>query len=209
MTEERVRELLDDAARTYRVPPEPDLEAMWSAIERDAFDIDLRSKNPRKPSWRVFSLGLAAALVMGVALGQSSLFKRAASEGGNMAAASNDTPNSNAPDAYTRTATELLGKTAVLLTTLPSEGEAPRADERFTTQALELLTTTRLLLDSPAASDPRFADLLEDLELVLAQIASLRSGRNRQEIELITDALQERDVVPRIQSAVARLASGD
>ena len=73
----------------------------------------------------------------------------------------------------------------------------------------ELLTSTRLLIDSPAASDPRFKDLLEDLELVLAQIAMLQSGRTRQEIDLITDALEERDVVPRIRSAAARLARGD
>ena len=53
------------------------------------------------------------------------------------------------------------------------------------------------------------AILLEDLELVLAQIAMLQSGRTRQEIDLITDALEERDVVPRIQSAVARLARGE
>jgi len=81
--------------------------------------------------------------------------------------------------------------------------------ERFATQATELLTSTRLLLDSPAASDVRFKDLLEDLELVLAQIAMLQSGRTRQEIDLITDALEERDVVPRIRSAVARLSRGD
>jgi len=37
----------------------------------------------------------------------------------------------------------------------------------------------------------------------------LQTGRTRQEIDLITDALEERDVVPRIRSAVARLAAGD
>lgn len=72
-----------------------------------------------------------------------------------------------------------------------------------------MLTSTRLLLDSPAASDARFKSLLEDLELVLAQIAMLQSGRTQEDIDFITDALEERDVVPRIRSAAARLASGD
>ena len=110
---------------------------------------------------------------------------------------------------YDRAATELLGKTAVLLTTLPMEAQTVQGNIRFSSQALELLTTTRLLLDSPAATDGRFRELLEDLELVLAQVASLRPARAQGEIELITDALEERDMVPRIRSAVARLSSGD
>jgi hypothetical protein len=113
-----------------------------------------------------------------------------------------------AGNAYDRVASELLGRTVVLLTSLPAEARTAGA-EQFSTRATELLTSTRLLLDSPAASDARFKDLLEDLELVLAQIAMLQSGRTRQEIDLITDALEERDVMPRIQSAVARLARGD
>jgi hypothetical protein len=121
------------------------------------------------------------------------------------AATESATPASNA---YDKVASELLGRTVVLLTSLPAEARNS-SGERFSNQATELLTSTRLLLDSPAASDARFKDLLEDLELVLAQIAMLQTGRTRQEIDLITDALEERDVVPRIQSAVARLARGD
>ena len=44
--------------------------------------------------------------------------------------------------------------------------------------------------------------LLDDLELVLAQVVRLSSTRPRQELELITDALEERDVLPRLQNAV-------
>ena len=43
----------------------------------------------------------------------------------------------------------------------------------MTTAARSLLGTNRLLLDSPVATDPRMRQLLEDLELVLAQIAQL------------------------------------
>jgi hypothetical protein len=206
MTEERLNELMDDARRTWPLPPEPDYQAMWGRIEREAFS-GIRPEKTRTPSWRTFSLGLAATLVIGVSLGRLSKNETAAPAGAAVAEAATEsaTPASNA---YDKVASELLGRTVVLLTSLPAEARNS-SGERFSNQATELLTSTRLLLDSPAASDARFKDLLEDLELVLAQIAMLQSGRTRQEIDLITDALEERDVVPRIQSAVARLARGD
>jgi hypothetical protein len=207
MTEERLNELLDDARRTWPLPPEPDYTAMWGRIEREAFS-GIRPEAARTPSWRTFSLGLAATLVIGVSLGRLSARDSAAPAGAAVAEAATEsaTPESNA---YDKVASELLGRTVVLLTSLPAEARNVGAGEHFSNQAIELLTSTRLLIDSPAASDARFKDLLEDLELVLAQIAMLQSGRTRQEIDLITDALEERDVMPRIQSAVARLARGD
>ena len=37
MTEERLNELLDDARRTWPLPPEPDYQAMCVLIERESF----------------------------------------------------------------------------------------------------------------------------------------------------------------------------
>ena len=205
MTEERLNELLDDARRTWPLPPEPDYQAMWGRIEREAF-AGVREVQ-RTPSWRVFSIGIAATLMIGVALGRVSMKQAPATDVvPTLAAVSTDTGSTRSSE-YDRVASELLGRTAVLLTSLPDESRL--GAERFSNSATELLTSTRLLLDSPAASDVRFKDLLEDLELVLAQIAMLQSGRTRQEIDLITDALEEREVVPRIRSAVARLSRGD
>ena len=207
MREDRLDELLDDARRTWPMPPEPDYQAMWGRIEREAFS-GVRAKESRTPSWRVFSIGIAATLMVGVGLGRLSMKQAAPSESvPTLAAVTPDTTPTRASE-YDRAASELLGRTVVLLTSLPDEARSAGA-ERFSNNAIELLTSTRLLLDSPAASDARFKDLLEDLELVLAQIAMLQSGRTRQEIDLITDALEEREVVPRIRSAVARLSRGD
>jgi hypothetical protein len=207
MTEERLNDLLDDARRTWPLPPEPDYQAMWGRIEREAF-AGIRPAS-RAPSWRTFSLGLAATLVVGIGLGRLSMKESAAPADPVVVQAPATESAIPASNAYDRVAQELLGRTVVLLTSLPAEARNVGAGERFANQATELLTSTRLLIDSPAASDARFKDLLEDLELVLAQIAMLQSGRTRQEIDLITDALEERDVVPRLQSAVARLARGD
>lgn len=210
MHDDRLNELLDDARRTWPLPPEPDYEAMWGRIERATFS----GVRPRTgtPSWRVYSAGLAATLVIGVAIGRLSMRPEGAptaplaqAGSGPPAAAESAAPYGNA---YDKVAAELLGRTVVLLASLPAEARNS-SGERFSNQATELLTSTRLLLDSPAASDARFKDLLEDLELVLAQIAMLQSGRTRQELDLITDALEERDVVPRLRSAVARLSADD
>lgn len=206
MTEDRLNELLDDARRTWPLPPEPDYQAMWARIEREAFS-GIR-RDTRTPSWRTFSLGLAATLVIGIGVGRLSTWDAAAPATGLAVAGVSTESAAPGSNAYDKVAQELLGRTVVLLTALPAEAQNS-SGERFSNQATELLTSTRLLLDSPAASDARFKDLLEDLELVLAQIAMLQSGRTRQEIDLITDALEERDVVPRIRSAVARLSADD
>jgi hypothetical protein len=207
MTDERLDELLADAARTYRVPPEPDLDGIWRDVEREAFGDPARRRRAwwRTPSWPALAMAAAASLTLGIGLGRMSTPPVA---GAPVVAASAAAPSAELPAGYDRTATELLGKTVILLAALPAE-RGRDASVRFSSQASEMLSTTRLLLDSPAASDPRFKELLQDLELVLAQIARLNGGRGREEMELIKDAVEERDVVPRIHSAVARLSLGD
>ena len=58
------------------------------------------------------------------------------------------------------------------------------------------------MLDSPAANDPRLKGLLDDLELVLAQIAQLRSSRDREDVQLIQQGLEQRSVLLRLRSAI-------
>jgi hypothetical protein len=76
--------------------------------------------------------------------------------------------------------------------------------------ARDVLTSTRLLLDSPAAKDPQFRALFTDLELVLAQIVQL-SGAPLQagERELIERAMRDRDLLPRLRSALPAGATAD
>jgi hypothetical protein len=52
--------------------------------------------------------------------------------------------------------------------------------------------------------------LLEDLELVLAQVVRLQNGQNgqdRTELDLINRALEQRDVIPRLRTAVADISA--
>lgn len=113
---------------------------------------------------------------------------------------------------YELTANRYLGRTAALLAVLPGaaaidkRGVGAQVNAHFAEQATELLSTTRLLLDSPAVEDPALQKLLPDLELVLAQVASLSSVRTPEELKLITDAVKQHDVLPRLQQAVLRTA---
>jgi hypothetical protein len=69
--------------------------------------------------------------------------------------------------------------------------------------ARDLLTDTRLLLSSPAAEDAATRRLLEDLELVLSQIATIPSARAEEEVELIQDGINQSDVLLRLRAATA------
>jgi hypothetical protein len=69
--------------------------------------------------------------------------------------------------------------------------------------ARDVLSSTRLLIDSPAARDPQLGALLTDLELVLAQIVQLSEAPLQAgERELIERAMRDRDLLPRLRSAV-------
>jgi hypothetical protein len=68
--------------------------------------------------------------------------------------------------------------------------------------ARQLLATNRLLLDSPAAVEPATRLLLEDLELVLAEIAQLSPRSREQDLQLIRDGMERGNVMPRLRTAV-------
>ena len=111
-----------------------------------------------------------------------------------------------ASDADHRAMGELLGRTAVLLAALPHDSTAAPVDHEITTEGARLLTTTRLLLDSRTGTDPRLRTLLQDLELVLAQVARLQPRGPRVEMQFIQTTLDEHDLVPRLRSAAADLS---
>jgi hypothetical protein len=206
LTENRLDELLADARTSWRVPPSGPDAGVWDAIDDAHFGA--RASRRRAPGWRVWITGVAAALALGVGVGRWSAVNQAPDA--NLAAAPNAVVNdAGAPGPFSQATTEYLGETAALLAALPRNDAAGNSDARFALQAGELLTTTRLLLDSPSAQDPRLQSLLEDLELVLAQIARLPARRGGEELDLIREALEQRDVVPRLRLAAAAFSAGD
>lgn len=109
-----------------------------------------------------------------------------------------------APDAFDVVAARHLSRSEVFLTLFRDalRGKEPAAELSPAT-ARQLLVRNRLLLDSPAAQDPRMRRLLEDLELVLAQIAQLPAEERAEDTELITDGLEAGDVLTRLRSATS------
>jgi len=89
-----------------------------------------------------------------------------------------------------------------LLTSFNLESRDQRTDSRLAGWAKGLLSNTRLLLDSPAGDDPRRAKLLEDLELVLAQIVQLSPNAPAQERDLIDGSIRNGAVMTRLRTAI-------
>lgn len=223
MTDDDMDERTREALRGYRVPPEPPLDAMWETIEERHFGARVvaiaggtgahrraaRWWTLGAPTWSVVVAGIAAALLIGVSLGRMSTSLAPTYADVQGREGRYDYWSANA-EPYRQATTEYLGQTAALLTSLSADGHAGRPDAQFIEQAGDLLSTTRLLLDSPAAaSDPQLKNLLEDLELVLAQLARLPAERGGTELDLITQALEQHDVVPRLRSAVVSISSDD
>ncbi len=212
MKDERLDDLLQEATQSYRVPPDAPFDAMWERIEREAFD------TPRRRGWIAPLVGVAATLLAGFGLGRFTAPAEGLSVGADGApeviaagvVVSGDRVGhgasaANVAEPLQRATHEYLARAVALLDSLPrsAQGTPLRTDARFVADASQLLATTRLLLDSPAASDPRMRALLEDLELVLAQVSRLRTAPRADELTFIAEAMDERAVVRRLRTVAA------
>src|SRR5213593_802708 len=193
MTDDRFDQWLRDAARDYHRPPATPRDELWSRIAA-ARAARRQQTVVIRPLLR-WGVGIAAVLVLGVAIGRWSATSSPTSSG------SAGTGERTSAFVYQLAAAQYLSRTEALLTGFRAEihGGAPTA--QFSVQARDLLCTTRLMLDSPAARDIRLKSLLEDLELVLAQIAQLPSSGDRDDAQLINQGLERRSVLLRLRTA--------
>lgn len=211
----RMEQLLHGLAPHYRVPPPAPLEAMWARVEAEHFGRPGLRVVPGDAGRRLLRrwggplAGLAAGLLIGVGFGTR---LGGGGDAGLLPAADQvaqrvvDVARDGAPQvdpAYREVATDYFDQTAALLVTLPAQLDEGRAGAQVVRQASELLSTTRLLLDSPALGDPELQSLLDDLELILAQIVRLPAVGQAEQAALIADALEARHVLPRLRSAAA------
>jgi hypothetical protein len=209
MDEQRFEKVIRELPEDFKVPDAP-LEEMWRVIESAHFD----RQASRSRTWMKATpwIAVAAALVIGIGIGrylptkQSTVAPTVAST----TASPGDADTSAVADAYRYQTSRYLGQAAALLISLPAKDASARADTKFSNEAADLLVTTRLLIDSPAANqDPKLRSLLEDLELVLVQIARLRGERNKGDLDLIHQAVEQGDVLSRLNSAVATTQSSE
>jgi hypothetical protein len=122
---------------------------------------------------------------------------------GSRVALDGSSTNSGSSSAYQITAVRHLSEAEALLTSFRTRTTTDQQmDAQLGSWARDLLSKTRLLLDSPVASDPQRRPLLEDLELVLVQIVQLSPGSAPQDREMIEKTLQQDQVMTRLRTAI-------
>lgn len=212
MFDDRIDDLIRDSAREYNQPPETPRDEMWAAIQAERAEKAEKAETERTE--RVFPLrslrplrwaaGIAAILALGIGLGRLSINKPQPQTA--PVTALGAAPRVNAA-AYHLVTTEHLGQSEAFLTLFRASVRRGGNEQLASATARQLLATNRLLLDSPAASDARTRLLLQDLELVLAEIAQLSSRPRSRDLDLITEGLEQGGVLSRLRTAVPSGAS--
>ncbi|HEV8176410.1 MAG TPA: hypothetical protein VGP44_01855 [Gemmatimonadales bacterium] len=216
MLDDRFDDQLKDSAREYNTPPVTPQEEMWAAIQARRAEAEKAEETektegsgtpviPLRP-FRPLRLagGIAALLALGIGIGRMS-----APKPGPVAPviATSMNPPRTGEAAYRITATEHLGQAEAFLTLFRVSVRRGGNEQLASATARQLLATNRLLLDSPAASDARTRLLLQDLELVLAEIAQLAPRPSSPDLDLITEGLERGGMMSRLRTAVPSGAS--
>ena len=196
---------LAELARSYHQPPAAPRDAMWQAIEarrRGPAVLPFQPPRRRVVSRQVlaWSAGIAALLLLGIGIGRMT----APGGAGSIAELAGTGATRKAPStALEFAAVQHLSQAEAYLTLFRASVRSGQVDSLPVATARELLATNRLLLDSPAA-DARLRPLLLDLELVLAEITQLDTKNRDTEIQLITDGLDQGDMMTRLRVVPAR-----
>ena len=204
---ERLPERIVALAREHNAPPPTPRDEIWQRIQAArhksapadrVIPLPVRRPAPRTGRWLAWGAGIAAILAIGVGLGRMSLPNPGQSPTDVVATQPDSAaPSSRSNVAYAISAAQHLSMVENFLTTLRTSKDV---DSSFTARARELLSSTRLLQDAPGM-DPRLRRLLSDLEDILVQVAQFDPSRGAEELELITDGLEERQVLPRVRAA--------
>jgi hypothetical protein len=217
MSDEKFEEFLQREAHTYNEPlahvPRDEMFAAITASrkpEAGSRKADDRRRTARGPLLTRFAwIGMAATLVIGVAIGRFALTKQAASRDASASLRHTDASASLTPadtssgSSYGQAATAQLARAEALLSAYDASGANAGVDKQLSTWARDILSNTRLLLDSPAADDPSRRRLLQDLELVLVQMVQRSPAAGEAEERSHIDRSMERtQVLPRLRSAL-------
>ena len=206
---------LDALRKGYHAPPTTPRDEMWAVIEARILDagteatgeathapIDLATRRRRfgPGSWIGGLLAASVVLWMGIGIG------RMTAPVGDPTAM--DTPTPGASAGVRTAAARHLAETESLLRMVRVDARGGAAlDAEVGEWGRNLLTRTRLLLDSGDRLSPEMRVLLEDLELVLVQVSLLADGelspdRYRGEVDLLEEDLEQQNLFPRIQAVV-------
>jgi hypothetical protein len=211
---------LAKVAPSLNVPNAAPRQEMWDAIQaaqktsRDAQAGRLTGVTPLRRNLRLLS-AIAAAVLLGIAIDRLALQKPDDQSASTTRVASPPPAPVDPGDPsrlYRMAAAQTLTQAEALLMAYGASDVAdrnPSASRQLGTWGRDILSSTRLLLDSPAGGDPQLRPLLDDLELVLVQLIELSGAPlDTGERALIDRALQDRNLLPRIRTAVPANVAG-
>ena len=203
MDDKKMEALLKETADIYNPPPEIPRERMWERI--DAARAPRRGRRRpgraarilRHPGF-VWPVAAAAVLLLGIAIGRFSLRSdiRGPAQGSSVAA---ESPRAK-EGIYGSLTAAVFAKAEALLTDVCSSGEISDPDNPLPVWAGSLLIQTRLLLDTNVAEQSDVKLLLEDLELVLAQIVQAGGSSGSGECEWIIGGMERRATLTRLRT---------
>ncbi|MGQ0641039.1 MAG: hypothetical protein ACT4P6_09770 [Gemmatimonadaceae bacterium] len=194
--DERFDAWVREASAEYNAPPpsaQLPREAMWRTIS--AARGERRVPRTRFAARGPWTLVAAAVVLLAVGIGIGRMSDTGAAPQSPVAV---DTGTSAT---YRVAATRHLTSAEAFVTAVRMSSYAA-GDTAIQRWARELLTDTRLLLDSPAGSDARRRALLEDLELVLVQVMELENSRTSDTNELLLDKTQQDQLLTRLRANV-------
>jgi hypothetical protein len=118
--------------------------------------------------------------------------------------------NGQTPSPHQYALQQHLARSEALLVAFRAGAREGQLDGDLSRWARDLLSSTRLLLDSPAAGDPRRRRMLEDLELVLVQIVQLAPDAPAEDRDDVGRAIEQGDVWTRLRNTApaGALSSG-
>lgn len=210
------KDLVDRLRRASEPPQDPPREEMWRVIESRL--TDGRTSNPSGSglphrSWHrghgVFGLAASIVLLAGVVMARGALPGSEGSPGAIDAVR----PVPSAMSTAVRTAAlGHLASSETLLSFLDADLARGELDRDLSRRARGLLRETRMLLDVVPNDQPRLRRLLEDLELLLTQVALLdhdgmEAGRRVEELELLAEDLRAGDVTGRIRTVLPAMGT--
>ena len=202
MSDDRFEDFVRRTAQGYHRPPQTPREQMWARIvaERAERKAELARRPPARVLWVRWGLAAAAVLALGIGIGRT-MERRAAGGPSAVSTASAAAPvREQIPAAFRIAALDHLRHVETFLTVFQSEARQGSV-EQMPELARSLLENTRLLMDSPAGRDAHMAALLDDIEVVLAQIASY-SGQDGSELTLIEQAIERRGLLLKLHSGL-------
>jgi hypothetical protein len=200
-------------ARTHNTPPEVSRDRMWEKIDaarsdgRGVLQPDFTPR--RSPAFRIMRLaaGVAAILVLGVLIGRMTQQQPGPIPGPDsrpVAAVAYEPPDPGVRrDIYDLAARDLFSRADFLLTDFKVRSCGTDDMTEVPVWAGGMLIQTRLLMDTSLAEDVEMKNLLDELELVLAQIVGLSRDNCARDMAWIRKGLQEKSTIDRLRTVSA------